>query len=56
MVKERTSFTLSPEVRRLLRELSARNGVSQASVIEIAVREYARSQNVPVREREAHNG
>jgi predicted transcriptional regulator len=40
-MKERTSFTLSPECKHLLQLLAAKLGLSQASVIEMAVRQLA---------------
>jgi len=46
MVKRKTSVTLSPEAVRLLGELSRRLGVSQSGVLELAIRDYARSQSV----------
>lgn len=36
-----TSFRLSPEALRLIKELSERLGLSQASVVELAVRKLA---------------
>lgn len=41
-----TSFRLSPEAVRLIKELSERLGISQASVVEQAVRKLARSEDV----------
>ena len=44
MTKEPTSFRLSPEALALIREMAERLGVSQASVIELAVRKLAREE------------
>ncbi len=52
-MKRRTSHTLSEECKRLLRLLSERFGLSQASVIEFLVREKARQEGLEGRE-EAH--
>lgn len=46
MVKRKTSVSLSPEAVRLLAELSQRLGVSQSGVLELAIREYAKTQGV----------
>lgn len=43
MNKKRTSFTLSPEALQLLKELSTRLGISQASTLEILIREKSES-------------
>ncbi|PLS84244.1 MAG: hypothetical protein CYG60_18970 [Actinobacteria bacterium] len=40
------SFRLSPEALRLIKELSERLGISQASVVEQAVRRLAREEGV----------
>lgn len=42
--KTATSIRISPEAKRLLKELSRELGISQAAVIEIAIREYARDR------------
>jgi hypothetical protein len=41
MKKEATSFRLSPEALRLTKEMADRFGLSQAAVIEMAVRMLA---------------
>lgn len=45
-MKKRTSHALSEECKRLLRLLSKRFGLSQASVIEMLVREKARQEGL----------
>lgn len=45
MDKQPTSFKLTPEVRALLKSLSKRLGISQAGVIEIAVRKLAEQRD-----------
>jgi hypothetical protein len=47
-MKERTTFTLTPEVRQLIRKLADAEGVSMASIIEMAVRYLAKSQRRPI--------
>jgi len=42
--KQPTSFRLSPDALALLRELAERLGLSQASVIELAVRRLAKEE------------
>ena len=47
MAKKRpTSFKLSPEGLQLLKQLSARMGLSQAGVVELAVRKLAETEGV----------
>ncbi len=46
MAKEKRTVSLSPEAVRLLWELARRLGVSQSGVLELAIRDYARSQGV----------
>lgn len=41
MSKQATSVRLTPEAVRLLKELAEKLGVSQAAVIEIAIRDMA---------------
>lgn len=41
MDKERTSFTLSHEARRLLKWLASKSGVSQTAMLEFAIRQMA---------------
>lgn len=43
--KQATSFRLTPEALSLIRELSEKMGVSQASVIEMAVRILGEREN-----------
>jgi hypothetical protein len=45
--KRSTSFQLSPEGLLLLKRLSRRLGLSQASVVELAVRKLADAEGVP---------
>ena len=42
--KGSTSFRLSPEARRLLKQLARRLGLSQAAVIELMVRKFAEKE------------
>ena len=44
--KESTSIRLTPEAKRLLRELAKKLGVSQAAIMEMAVREFAEKRDV----------
>ncbi len=48
--KQATSMRLSEEARRLLDELARRQGITRSAVMELAIREYARSQGVRVRQ------
>lgn len=43
MNKERTSFTLSAEAKKLLKELSQELGISQASTLELLIREKSKA-------------
>jgi predicted DNA-binding protein len=45
-MKQPTSFRLSEEALRLLKLLADAKGVSQASIIEMAVREMARKDGL----------
>lgn len=45
-MKQPTSFRLSEEVFRLLKLLAEAKGVSQASVIEMAIREMAKKEGL----------
>lgn len=45
-MKHGTSFRLSGEALRLLAEMSAKMGVSQTAVLEMAIREIAKRQKV----------
>jgi hypothetical protein len=42
MPKQSRNFRLSPEALALIRELAERLGVSQAAILEMAVREFAK--------------
>lgn len=44
--KRATSVRLTDEARRLLERLAAKMGVSQAAVLEVAIREKARKEKV----------
>lgn len=44
--KFKTSFSLSVECKRLIRLLSNRFGISQTGVIEMLIREKARTENL----------
>lgn len=44
--KQATSVRLSPDARRLLAALADRLGISQASVLELAIRDKARKEGV----------
>lgn len=46
MKDKSTSFRLSPEAKRLLKELSQSLGISQAAVLEIVIREKAKTENI----------
>jgi predicted DNA-binding protein len=48
MVKEAksTSLRLTPEAKRLLKLLAQKTGVSMAAIIEIAIREKAKREEV----------
>lgn len=41
-----TSLRLTPECKRLIKAISAKTGISQTSVIEMAVRDFAKHQMV----------
>ena len=45
-MKESTSFRLSARALELLRELAGRLGLSQASTLEMLIRERARRENL----------
>ena len=49
-MKQTSTFTLSPEVKQLIRVLAKEEGVSMASIIEMAVRYFAKSKRQPVTE------
>lgn len=42
--KQHTSIRLSPEAKRLIKELAKKLGISQAAVIEMAIRKYAQHE------------
>ena len=44
--KHRLGFSLSSEAQRLLRELKTKTGLSQTSVVEVAIREKAAREGV----------
>lgn len=44
--KHLTSIRLSPEARRLLASLAKQLGISQAAVMEVAIREKAKREKV----------
>jgi predicted DNA-binding protein len=46
MKDKSTSFRLSLEAKRLLKELSKKQGISQAAVLEILIREKAKAENI----------
>ncbi len=50
--KQATSMRLSEEARRLLDDLARRQGITLSAVMELAIREYARSQGVRARQEE----
>jgi hypothetical protein len=45
--KRSTTFTLTPECKRLIRLLAHNLGISQTAVIELAVRDMAESRKLP---------
>ena len=53
LTKAKTTLTLSPEVQRLLDELSRDAGVSRSAVVERAVRELAEKEEVELGELDA---
>jgi hypothetical protein len=44
--KHRLGFSLTAEAQRLLRELKTKTGLSQTSVVEVAIREKAEREDV----------
>lgn len=44
--KNPTSIRLTPEAERLLKELATKLGVTQAAIIEIAIRRLAETEKV----------
>jgi len=45
-IKKRTSITISEKCKDLMQELSIKLGVSQTSVIELAVRQMAEKEGI----------
>ena len=52
MERKPTSFTLTIFCRELLRQLSAKLGVSQAAIVELAVRDKAKKEEIQINEGE----
>ena len=48
MPKQKTSFTLSEESLKLLKLLAEKNDRSQASMIEVLIKEAAKKQKIKV--------
>ena len=46
MDKQATSIRLTPEAKRLIKELANKLGVTQASIIEIAIRKLAEVEGI----------
>lgn len=46
--KQPTSLRLSPEAKRLLTELARKLGVTQAAIVEIAIRRLAEIEGIKV--------
>jgi predicted transcriptional regulator len=44
--KQLTSIRITLEAERLLKELATKSGVSQSAVMEIAIRKYAKQEQV----------
>ncbi len=44
--KQRTSFALSEEAKRLLKELAEKLSVSQSNILEIVIREKAKAEGI----------
>lgn len=49
--KQATSIRLTPEAKRLVKELAKRLGVSQTAIMEIAIRRLAESEGVQQEDR-----
>mgnify|MGYP002640920964 CR=1 FL=1 len=45
-MKEKTTFTLTPEVKRIIRKLATSKGISMSAIIELAVRLMAKRDGV----------
>ena len=52
-LKGAVSFRLSEQARRLLPALAAESGLSQASVVEVALRDLAKKRGVKVEDEQA---
>ena len=48
--KTRTSLSITNECHRLMNEISAKEGISRNAVVERAVRMYARSMKIAVKD------
>lgn len=48
--KQSISFRLTPEAKRIIKSLAKNLGVSQAAIIEMAIREKAKRDKVVVKE------
>lgn len=48
MRKQKTSFALSPVALQLLRDLAKHLGISQAAILEMAIRDVAKIQEVQI--------
>jgi predicted DNA-binding protein len=48
MSKKLTSIRLTPEAKQLIEKLAKHMGISQSSVLEIAVRELAKKEQIIV--------
>ncbi len=46
MAKTRVNYTLSPEAKWLIEQLARRLGVSQSTVLEFAVRDFAAARGM----------
>lgn len=46
MDKKSTSVRLTPEAKRLLKELAKKLGVSQTDIIEMSIREFAEKREI----------
>jgi hypothetical protein len=51
MAKKHTSYRISEEGKQLIKELARRLGVSETSVVEMAVREMAEKRGVKIEQR-----
>jgi hypothetical protein len=46
MTKQKTSFSLTEEAKRLLAQIAKKNGISQAAVLELLIREKAKQEGI----------